>query len=99
MDTSRWETFKNKRSRRDEGSAFPGSKKADLPLKIRAPCERSKKVKKIIDDWMAIFSLTQTSADASRYEMYGKGGWPHEPPERVVSMERSNWPSHKNLGD
>ena len=29
--------------------------------------ERSKRIKKIIDDLMAIFSLTQTSADASRY--------------------------------
>jgi len=47
--------------------------------------ERSKKIKKIIDDLMAMLSLTKTSADASRYNLYGKGGWPHQPTKPVAS--------------
>jgi hypothetical protein len=46
---------------------------------------RSKKIKKFIDDSMAIFSLAETSADASRYLTYGKGGWPHQPTKPVAS--------------
>jgi hypothetical protein len=51
----------------------------------RGAAQRSKKIKKIVDDSMAILSLTKTSADASRYLMYGKGGWPHEPTKPVAS--------------
>jgi hypothetical protein len=64
---------------------FRGHKMGALPLKKGVVCERSKIIKKIIDDLMAIFSLAKTSADASRYLMYGKGGWPHEPTEPVAS--------------
>jgi PII-like signaling protein len=46
---------------------FKGLKRADLPLIIEVVKKRSKKLKKFIDDLVAIFSVTQTSADASRY--------------------------------
>jgi len=95
MDTRRRKTFKKmKGAARREGRS-DGSKRADSPLKIEAPRNVQKKIKKIVDDLMAILSLAKTSAGASRYLMYGKGGWPHEPTEPVASMERSGWPSHK----
>jgi len=62
--------------------------------------ERSKKIKKIIDDLAAIHSLGKTSADASRYNLYGKGGWPHQPTKPVASNgEKQQVESLKNQGD
>jgi hypothetical protein len=69
--------------------AVGGVKRGGSPLKIGAPGERSKKIKKIVDDLPAILNLARTSADASRYLMYGKGGWPHEPTEPVAFMEEA----------
>jgi hypothetical protein len=73
------------KSGRGAGTVTHRSQKVVLPLKRRTASKRSKKIKKIIDDLMAILSLTETSADASRYTMCGKGGWPHEPTEPVAS--------------
>jgi hypothetical protein len=61
-------------------------KKSRFTSENRGVSQRSKKFKKIVDDLMAILSLTKTSADASRYLMYGKGGWPHEPTKPVASI-------------
>jgi hypothetical protein len=74
-------------------------KRADSPLKIKAPRERSKKIKKIIDDLAAILSVTRTSADASRYFMCGKGGWPHKPTKPVASNGEKRLAESLNPGD
>jgi hypothetical protein len=63
------------------------------------PRERSKKIKKIIDDLAAILNLTQTSADASRYMCTVKAAGLTNRQSRLLQMERSGWPSHKTLGD
>jgi len=68
--------------------------RADLPLKKRRRANVQKKIKKIVDDLVAKLNLTKTRADASRYFMCGKGGWPHEPTKPVVSNGGSGWPSH-----
>ena len=53
-----------------------------------------KKLKKIIDDLVAIFSVTETSADASRYRCTVKAAGLTNRQSRLLPMERSGWPSH-----
>jgi hypothetical protein len=68
--------------------------RVDLPLRKRAPWERSKKIKKIVDDLATILNLTQTSADASRYRCTVKAAGLTNRQSWLLQMERSGWPSH-----
>jgi hypothetical protein len=58
------------------------------------PLERSKKIKKIIDDLVAILNLATTSADASRYRCTVMAAGLTNRQSRLLQMERSGWPSH-----
>ena len=69
-------------------------KRVDLPLIKGVPWERSKKIKKIIDDLVAILSVNQTSADASRYRCTVKAAGLTNRQSRLLPMERGSWPSH-----
>ena len=69
--------FKKNKTEAGESEAERGVGRGRFTSQNGVVSERSKKIKKIIDDLVAILNLTQTSADASRYLMYGKGGWPH----------------------
>ena len=89
---------KNKRSR-SEGALSDSPKRAGSPLKIEVPRERSKKIKKFIDDLSMILSLAKTSADASRYLKCGKGGWPHEPTKPVAFNGEKRLAESLNQGD
>jgi hypothetical protein len=55
--------------------------------------ERSKRFKKMFDDSMAIFSVTQTSADASRYLSTVKAAGLTNRQSGLFQMERSSQPS------
>jgi hypothetical protein len=97
--TRSWTLSSGKCSKKEKGAAWRGcliaSQKADLPLKRGVPGERSKKIKKIIDDLAAILSLTKTSADASRYRCTVMAAGLTNRQSRLLQMERSGWPSHK----
>jgi len=54
-------------SKRALGEGFFIAPKSRFTSENEGAAERSKRIKKMFDDLMAIFSLTQTSADASRY--------------------------------
>ena len=51
--------------RRARGQGRPP--KANFSSENEVVAERSKKIKKIIDDWVTILIFTTTSAEASRY--------------------------------
>jgi hypothetical protein len=59
--------FKKMRKAPFRGGVAGSLKRAGSPLKIGVPSERSKKMKKIVDDLAAILNLAKTSAGASRY--------------------------------
>ncbi len=78
---------KNKEA--DPGEGRPrGGRKVILPLKNGVFRERSKRIKKIIDDLAAIFSVTQTSADASRYRCTVKAAGLTNRQSRLLSWRK-----------
>jgi hypothetical protein len=93
-----WKRSKNERSC-SKGGVAGSLKRAGSPLRIGVPLERSKKIKKIIDDLVAILNLATTSADASRYRCTVMAAGLTNRQSRLLQMERSSWPSHKTLGD
>ena len=89
---------KIKRGPRPRGGrhGVPG---AALPLKNRPARERSKRIKKIIDDSVAFFSVTETSADASRYRCTVKAAGLTNRQSRLLHKEEQLAESEKNQGE
>ncbi len=85
--------FKKKGERSEKGLSDL-TEKGLFTSENRGAWKRSKNIKKIIDDLMAILSLTKTSADASRYRCAVKAAGLMNRQSRLLPMERSGWPSH-----